>query len=195
MSIVGRLLQRDDADGPRVEADGITLTPLRRRHLKAVMAIEKQVYPRPWTQGVFLSELEQVRKGNRLYVVALRGSTVLGYGGMMLLPDEAHVTNIAVDPALHRNGVGRRLMVHLAREARRLGAHALSLEVRVSNAAAQAMYRRFGFVPAGIRQKYYENTEDAIVMWAQDIDSPAYADLLHQIETEHTVVQGDGDGR
>lgn len=185
MSIVSRLLQRDAADGPGVDADGITITPLRRRHLKAVMAIEKQVYPRPWTQGVFLSELEQMRKGHRLYVVALRGTTVLGYGGLMLLPDEAHVTNIAVDPALHRNGVGRRLMVHLAHEARRVGANALSLEVRVSNLAAQAMYRRFGFVPAGIRQKYYENTEDAIVMWAQDIDSATYAELLRGIESGH----------
>ena len=181
MSIVSRLLQRD-GDAPVAETGLISIEPMRRRHVKAVLAIEKQVYPKPWTPGVFASELDQMKRGQRIYVVALRGTTLLGYGGLMLLPDEAHVTNIAVDPALHRQGVGRRLMIHLAHEALRTGANALSLEVRVSNAGAQEMYRQFGFVPAGIRQRYYENTEDAIVMWAHDIDSPEYMVRLRALE-------------
>ena len=179
MSIVSRLLQRDVASS---DERSLTFVAMHRKHLKAILAIERQVYPRPWTIGVFTSELEQVRKGHRYYAVALQGSTVVGYGGLMLTPDEAHVTNIAVDPTLHRQGVGRRLLTHLARRAVAHGAHALSLEVRVSNTAAQEMYRRFGFVPAGIRQRYYENTEDAIVMWASDIDSPEYSRLLDGME-------------
>lgn len=181
MSIVSRFLLRE----PRVDDEPvheIVLEPLRRRHLRAVLAIEERVYPRPWTAGVFASELDQARRGDRVYVAATRRGTLLGYGGIMLLPDEAHITNIAVNPDLQRQGIGRRLVARLAREARRHGATALSLEVRVSNTAAQELYRSFGFAPAGVRQRYYEGVEDAIVMWVHDIDRPEYDELLRQRE-------------
>jgi ribosomal-protein-alanine N-acetyltransferase len=70
------------------------------------------------------------------------------------------------------------LLAALAWEARRRGCEALTLEVRVSNTGAQALYRSFGFVPAGVRQRYYENTEDAIVMWCHDICEPEFAQRL-----------------
>lgn len=166
---------------------GVELVPMRRRHLKSVLAIESQVYPRPWTRGVFQSELDQAAAGRRHYVVARRGRRVVGYGGLMFTDDrlsdgEAHVTNVAVDPATWRTGVGRAIMVGLVREARRRGCVSMSLEVRVTNHAAQALYRQLGFAPAGIRQKYYENTDDAIVMWCHDIDSDDYAARLERLE-------------
>jgi ribosomal-protein-alanine N-acetyltransferase len=179
VSIVSRFLQGGRGTP---SAGDLTIEPMRRRHLKGVMAIEEQVYPRPWTQGVFVSEMEQVRRGQREYLVASAGSRVVGYGGLMLLPEEAHITNIAVDPAEQRRGVGRRLMVALSRAARANGAESMSLEVRVSNVAAQEMYRAFGYVPAGVRQKYYENVEDAIVMWVHDVDTAAYDALLRSME-------------
>ena len=159
----------------------VQLLPMRRRHLRSVLRIEGYVYPRPWSLGLFMSELAM--KGNRFYVVARVGGSVVGYGGLMLTGTEAHVTTLAVDPQWHRHKIGTRLLLTLARTAIGRGATALTLEVRMSNAPAQAMYRAFGFQPAGVRKNYYvETNEDALVMWAPDIDKPVYADRLVTIE-------------
>ncbi len=177
MSIVSRLLERRPAPRPA----GLVIEPMRRKHLRAVLAIERQVYPRPWSPGVFHSELDGVAAGERCYLVARDDGVLVGYAGMLYALDEAHVTNVAVDPARHRNGFGRRLLAELAWVAREHGSKHLSLEVRVSNNAAQELYRLFGFAPAGIRPKYYENTEDAIVMWRHDIDTPEFAAELRRL--------------
>ncbi|MHB1536599.1 MAG: ribosomal protein S18-alanine N-acetyltransferase, partial [Acidimicrobiales bacterium] len=91
---------------------------------------------------------------------------------------------IAVDPEWQRSKVGTRLLVHLARSAADHGARHLTLEVRLSNTPAQAMYRRFGFEPAGIRKNYYaESNEDALIMWAYDINTADYARRLGALES------------
>ncbi|HEX3946650.1 MAG TPA: ribosomal protein S18-alanine N-acetyltransferase, partial [Acidimicrobiales bacterium] len=97
--------------------------------------------------------------------------------------DEAHVTTIAVAPEHQHRGIGSWLMTHAVRISLAEGARHLSLEVAAGNQRAQALYRRFGFAPVGVRKGYYAATgEDAYVMWAYDIDSPAYADRLAAIE-------------
>jgi ribosomal-protein-alanine N-acetyltransferase len=102
----------------------------------------------------------------------------------MLTGDDAHVTTIAVDPAWHRHKIGTRLLLNLAREARARNARHLTLEVRMSNTSAQALYRKFGFRPAGVRKNYYlETNEDAMVMWADDIDGDHFASRLAEIES------------
>lgn len=161
---------------PTSRSDALVIEPMRRRHLRAILDIEEQVHPKPWTTGVFTSELEQVRGGSRYYVVGIRDSALVGYGGLMFAADEAHVTNVAVDPLRRRQGIARRILSHLIDTAIERGAHAMTLEVRVSNEAALGLYREFGFAPAGVRQRYYENTEDALVMWAHDIQEPAFAE-------------------
>jgi ribosomal-protein-alanine N-acetyltransferase len=159
----------------------VVLVPMRRRHLRSVLRIEAQVYPRPWSLSLFVSEL--ALRTSRGYFVARVDNSLVGYAGMMFAGDDAHVTTIAVDPEWHRHKIGTRLLVHLAREAVRRGARHLTLEVRVSNKPAQALYRRFGFRPAGIRKNYYvETNEDALVMWADDIDSEDYLARLQAIE-------------
>jgi ribosomal-protein-alanine N-acetyltransferase len=159
----------------------VHLCPMRRRHLRSVLKIEAQVYPRPWSLALFMSELGL--RSTRSYVVARVDSTVVGYAGLMLSVDDAHVTTIAVDPGWHRHKIGTRLMLFMARESVRRGARNLTLEVRVSNTGAQAMYHRFGLKPVGVRKNYYvETNEDALVMWAEDIDTPDYRDLLRQLE-------------
>ncbi len=159
---------------------GVQVVPMRRRHLRSVLQIEAQVYPRPWTLGLFLSELNL--QTARSYFVARVDGKVVGYAGLMLSLEDAHVTTLAVDPMWQRNKLGQRLMVVLAREAVRVGAKNLTLEVRVSNQAAQGLYRRFGLAPAGIRKGYYlESGEDAIVMWAHDIDDEAYSARLRRL--------------
>jgi len=161
----------------------VEIIPMRRRHLKHVLRIEALVYPRPWSISLFLSEL--ALRSSRSYIVAKHGGQVVGYGGLMMTMDDGHVTTIAVDPAWHRQRIGTRLLVTLAREARRRGASSMTLEVRVSNSGAQALYRRFGFAPVGIRRGYYiETGEDAIVMWAHDVDTDDFSTKLDDLEQE-----------
>ena len=158
----------------------LEIVRMRRRHLKGVMAIERQVYPRPWSPNLFLSEMSELR--NRTYLVAKMGKDVVGYGGIMCYGEEAHVTTIAVDPEHHRKKIGTRLLHDLVQEAIRLGAQATSLEVRVSNWGAQRLYSQFGFRPVGIRKNYYQETgEDAVVMWADNIRSAGYREQLERL--------------
>src|SRR5437867_8169441 len=153
---------------------------MRRRHLRGVMAIERQVYPRPWSPSLFLAEMSE--SANRTYLVARLGRDVVGYAGMICYGDEAHVTTIAVDPEHHRRKIGTRLLFELIQTAIDMGARAVSLEVRVSNWGAQRLYTRFGFRPVGVRKGYYQETgEDALVMWADDVDSPDYRRTLDRI--------------
>jgi [ribosomal protein S18]-alanine N-acetyltransferase len=159
----------------------VHVQPMRRRHIRAVLRIEQQVYPRPWSSSLFLSEL--ALRSTRAYYVARVGRELVGYAGLMMTLDEGHVTTIAVEPRRHRSKIGTRLFLVLAREAIARGATALTLEVRMSNVAAQDMYRRFGFGPVGVRKNYYQEVnEDALVMWAHEVDQPAYAALLDSIE-------------
>src|SRR4029078_4533710 len=90
-----------ELEGPRLE-----VTRMRRRHLRGVMAIERQVYPRPWSPNLFLSEMNESRK--RCYLVARLDREVVGYGGLICYGEEAHVTNVAVDPVHHRSKIGSR---------------------------------------------------------------------------------------
>lgn len=174
MSVLARLLRR--ADG-----GAVTIEPMRRRHLAAVMPIESVSYPRPWPIGVFQSEIEMMRRGERHYIVAREDGAIVGYGGVMFVLDDAHVTNIAVAAKRQRSGIATRVLAELAWQAIDHGCQALTLEVRASNTGAQALYHQFGFVPAGVRQKYYENSDDAIVMWCNDLALPEYRQRLREL--------------
>jgi ribosomal-protein-alanine N-acetyltransferase len=154
---------------------------MRRRHLRAVVRIEAQVYPRPWTHSLFVSEL--ALRSSRAYLVAKVGRELVGYGGVMLSMTDAHITTLAVDPSWHRHGIGTRLLLGLAREGIARGARAMTLEVRLSNRGAQELYKHFGFTAVGVRKGYYADTgEDALVMWAYEVIDPPYARLLTGIE-------------
>lgn len=164
----------------REEALEVELIPMRRRHLRQVLRIEGEVYPRPWSAALFLQEI--ARKSDRVYLVARMGGEVVGYGGTMMTGSEAHITTIAVDPGFQRQKIGTRLMVALIEAGIDRGCSSVSLEVRRSNLAAQQMYERFGFRPVGVRRGYYiETGEDAIVMWAENVDRAAYARLLDEM--------------
>lgn len=161
----------------------VELTRMRRRHLRKILQIEASVYPRPWSAALFLSEMAQ--KSARTYLVARHRGEVMGYAGMMFAPDEAHVTNIAVDPEYHGRKVGSRLLLALITEAMARGRSTISLEVRVSNAGAQEMYRKFGFSIVGVRKGYYvETREDALVMVVEDALSNDYRVRLQAIREE-----------
>jgi ribosomal-protein-alanine acetyltransferase len=166
---------------PLPEELDVHVIGMRRRHLRGVMRIETQVAPRPWTTSLFLSEL--ALRSSRAYFVARVGRDIVGYGGLMTTLDDGHVTTLAVDPRWQRHKIGSRLLLALAREAIARGATGLTLEVRLSNLGAQALYRRFGFEPVGVRKGYYvETKEDALIMWAYKVDQHEYRDLLDALE-------------
>ena len=167
-----RSLGISEPEAPRVE-----VTRMRRRHLRGVMAIERQVYTRPWSPNLFLAEMTDPH--NRRYLVARLERDVVGYAGLICYGEEAHVTNIAVEPTQQRRKIASRLLYELILEAVEMGAHAVSLEVRVSNWGAQRLYGRFGFHPVGIRRNYYQElNEDALIMWTDDVRSKEYARRL-----------------
>jgi ribosomal-protein-alanine N-acetyltransferase len=177
------MAQARQPDFDQRPVEDVELTRMRRRHLRKVLAIESRVYPRPWSPSLFLSELAQ--RATRSYLVARSQGEVVGYTGMMFMGREAHVTNIAVDPDFHGRKVGTRLLLTIINEAIARGAQVVSLEVRVSNHAAQSMYVKFGFSVVGTRKGYYiETNEDAHIMEAADVASTGYRLLLHQIRAE-----------
>jgi ribosomal-protein-alanine N-acetyltransferase len=147
------------------------------------MAIERQVYARPWSPNLFIAEMTD--PSNRCYLVARVDREVVGYGGLICYGDEAHITNVAVDPNEHRRKIGTRLLFELMGGAIEMGARAVSLEVRVSNWGAQRLYGRFGFRPVGIRRNYYQElNEDALIMWTDDVRTRDYARRLRSIADE-----------
>ncbi len=154
---------------------------MRTKDLSAVLRVERAAYAEPWTHRLFVEELAQ--RKTRAYRAAWSGSTIVGFGGQMFVDDEAHVNNIAVDPEWQGRGLGAVLLADLVRTALERGARHLTLEVRVGNDRAIALYRRFGLAPVGVRKNYYPETgEDAYVMWARDIDSAGYLERLAAIE-------------
>ena len=182
MSVVPRRLGRVSSDD--VPSD-LVIEPMRRRHLRQAMPIEAAAYPTSWSRSVFESELDQVRNGSRCYLVARRSRQVIGYAGVWIVPDpdgdQAHVTNVVVATEAQRHGVATELLVALAHGIIERGCVAWTLEVRASSEGAQTLYRKFGFAPAGVRKHYYDNSEDAIVMWCHDIDTPDYARRLAEL--------------
>jgi [ribosomal protein S18]-alanine N-acetyltransferase len=169
-----------DADLEQTPA--VRIVPMRRRHLRAVLEIDRQVYPRPWSMSLYQGELDQPEQ-RRVYLVARAGRQVLGHAGLTFAADQGHVTTVAVDPAWQGRGVGTRLLLVLFRAAIAGGATSLTLEVRAGNTSAQQLYRRFGFVEAGVRAGYYaESGEDAVIMWAHETASVGYHALLDRVE-------------
>jgi ribosomal-protein-alanine N-acetyltransferase len=158
----------------------LRIEKLMRRDLRYVLPIEATVFPEPWSVAVFNSELA-LRHG-RLYRAAWVGEEMAGYIGFLIVDDEAHITTIATAPAHQRSGVASALIIDGIRTLLASGVKHLSLEVAANNEPAQALYRRFGFAPVGVRKNYYPVTgEDALVMWAYDIDSPEYAQRLDEL--------------
>jgi ribosomal-protein-alanine N-acetyltransferase len=107
---------------------------------------------------------------------------IVGYGGLWLTFEDAHVTTIAVDPAHRGKGVGELLLNALIDHAYAIGGKQITLEVRVSNTGAQRLYLKYGFQPAGTRPRYYtDNGEDALIMWTEAIESPEYRARLSEL--------------
>ena len=155
----------------------ILIRRLVEEDIDAVLRIEQATYPTPWTEGIFHDELAAP---GRVYLVAEANGEVVGYAGLMVVLPESHVTTVTVDPEQRGFRIGTRLMLRICEEALAAGSNSLTLEVRMSNRNAQALYHRFGMAPVGVRKRYYKD-EDALVMWVHDIDSREYRARLDEI--------------
>ncbi len=156
---------------------GPTLREMTHRDIGAVAMLERAVYPQPWSARTFYDELALA---NRRYVVAVDDGEIVGYAGLLIVEEDAHITTLAVEPEARRTRLGTRLMLDLVDRALAAGSKHLTLEVRVSNDVARRLYERFGFAPVGLRKNYYRD-EDALVMWATDIDDDDYVIRIEEI--------------
>ena len=133
----------------------------------AVEKVEMACFSMPWSRESFWEEAAQEAA---YYLLAFDGEELVGYVGVWLLGDEGHITNVAVAPAARGRGVGAALLAALMEIARGRGVRSMTLEVRPSNEAALALYRKFGFRSVGRRPHYYtDNDEDAEILWNTDI--------------------------
>ena len=182
----------------------LAIVPMQLAHLSAVMEIERESFSLPWPERAYRHELtkneyahyyvlcgrsvayaaESESAWRRLWQGMLRPPRanvrpIIGYAGFWMIYDEAHISTLAVRATHRRQGLGELLLISLLDEARRLDAARATLEVRVSNLAAQALYAKYDFQQVGRRKAYYsDNREDALILTTPEFSSSAYQDSL-----------------
>ena len=149
------------------QSEHVLFRPMQKGDVERVAELERICFRAPWSRAALAGEL---KNDVAHYLVGECDGRVIAYAGMWVLFDEAHITNVAVDPAFRRRGLGRRLMLCMMRTARLFGAAMMTLEVRETNLGAQALYAGLGFLREGRRKGYYTDTgEDAFLLWNHDI--------------------------
>ena len=144
-----------------------TVRPMTKDDIDEVYRIETLSFRSPWSRHSLAGELK-----NRVahYVVMERDGEVIGYCGMWVLFEEAHITNIAIHPDYRGQGSGKELLLAAMEHAASFGAEMMTLEVRETNLVAQNMYAKFDFLQQGFRKKYYSDTgEGALLLWNRNI--------------------------
>ncbi len=145
------------------------LRPMKKEDISQVVEIEKQAFPTPWSSYAFSCELADNDFAYYLIVTTEESpAEVLGYGGMWIILDEVHITNIAIAPTSRGKRLGEFLLRGMFSLAMQKKALRMTLEVRASNHIAQKLYTKMGFTAAGVRPGYYADTnEDALIMWKE----------------------------
>ena len=162
--------------------DPVFIEPMSRSDVAAVSAIERRSYATPWHENAYNTELTN---HSAAYYVARLDGKVVGYAGMWVIMDEAHITTLAVDQPYRGRKIGERLLQALMEEATFRGADRASLEVREHNIVAQNLYRKYGFRDAAIRKSYYtDNHENALVMWADRLRTAEYRQMLRDLRRQ-----------
>jgi [ribosomal protein S18]-alanine N-acetyltransferase len=176
------------------ESKLIEITTLTLSDLDQVMEIEPVAFgSHHWSRQSFMNEL---LNPTGFYFAAREQGTskLLGYSGFWLVPDEAHITTLAVHPDYRRLYIGEKLLIHDVIQARKVGADFVTLEVRVSNDSAQRLYGKYGFRSLGVRPNYYQdNDEDALILWTDRLTTENFLELLKKRMKHHGVTYGDLD--
>jgi len=141
----------------------IQIRRMTTKDVTAVVKIENEIFSEPWSADSFRIGLETK---NDIYLVAEEDGEILGYCGLWGVIDEGQITNVAVAPGHRRRGVAEKMLRELMQQAAEADFTEFTLEVRVSNAPAIALYHKLGFHDEGIRKDFYAKPrEDAIIMW------------------------------
>jgi len=177
--------------------------PMRLRDIKEVMEIEHDSFPSPWSARAYRHELldndlshyfvvrqRRIERSELNLLARVRHSLgvgtrppILGYSGFWLMVDEAHISTIAVQPNWRRRGIGELLLVAMLEQAIELEANIATLEVRVSNVAAQSLYHKYGFRQVGLRRRYYRDSgEDALIMTTERLTSANFQSHFQQLK-------------
>jgi len=143
------------------------IRPMEKKDVARVHEVECTCFRSPWSKMALQGEL---RNDVAHYLVMETDGVICGYGGMWVIFEEAHVTNVAIMPEHRGKGCGKRLMLAMMRHAAKHGAEKMTLEVRESNAVAQRLYATLGFLQNGFRPGYYSDTgEGALILWNNNI--------------------------
>jgi len=160
----------------RIAQRDIFIRPMMGGDIESIARIERQSFTTCWNTQAYVTELSNP---NAVYLVALYGGRVVGYCGLWVIMDEAHVTTIAVDPSVRGHRVGERLLVEMLLGAQRKGATRATLEVRETNDHAKRLYAKYGFTWVAIRKGYYsDNNENADIYWINDMTTPEWRRLF-----------------
>jgi len=158
----------------------VTVEPMSSTDIPRVLEIERESFRTPWPRDAYVHELKENRLAT--YFIAKAGEQIVGYCGMWVILDEAHITTIAVDPEFRGMHVGERLLIGLIDASVDRGARWMTLEVRRSNLSAQKLYKKYGFREIGTRKAYYsDNREDAIIMWTGSLLDTGFKDRLTEL--------------
>jgi ribosomal-protein-alanine N-acetyltransferase len=150
----------------------------------AVAALEAAAFTRGWSPAAFHRELT-TNGAARYLVLEDARARILAFGGLWLMLDEAHIVTVAVDESLRKMGYGRTVVDGLVRLAQGLGMANATLECRVSNEAARALYRDYGFYEVGARKAYYaDNSEDAVIMTTEPFANDSYQERLLRLQAK-----------
>ena len=187
--------------------ESFVVEPMELEHLDQVRRIERACFPTPWPRNAYRREIEKNERARYLVVRTTSEAAptpkrrqfpmslfslgrpeardVVGYCGVWVMLDEAHITTIAVDPDYRRLGLGQLLIIQMARIALQAQATRMTLEVRMSNEGAQKLYRKYGFSDGGVRPRYYsDDFEDALIMRSEDLSSCDFAERMDAGEEE-----------
>ena len=201
------------------------IEPMQQEDVPEVGQVERRCFSNPWPSSAYRRELrnpeqnhyivlrrrpagprpapaeERPRSGLSLFPFGRRHDPperepILGFAGMWVMLDEAHITTIGVVPELRRRSLGELLFVTLVEEAIRRRARWVTLEVRVSNHGAQTLYEKYGFTRQGVRKRYYsDNGEDAYIMWSPELTNPEtlerYRQLRAQLDARLAALEGE----
>ena len=137
------------------------IIPMTKYHVAGIKKVDDSCFESPWSLKAFESELENPIA---FYFVAVKDDEVIGYCGYWWTFGEAQITNVAVSPEYRQKGIASALMDEMINHCREMDVFSITLEVRVSNNAAISMYEKYGFERVGLRPKYYNNKEDALLM-------------------------------
>jgi ribosomal-protein-alanine N-acetyltransferase len=191
------------------------LAPMRMEDIPEVSRVERLCFTNPWPQSAYRRELRSpgnnyyvvlwhrlddgeerpTQRGEHRSPLSIlpfvrrgepsHGDRLIGFAGMWILYDEAHITTIGVSPEYRGRGLGELLLIDVFEQAVARNAEWVTLEVRVSNASAQALYEKYGFTRQGVRRRYYsDNGEDAYIMWSASLRSSEYRARFEELRAQ-----------